>query len=54
MSDSIQTGGKKKRAPSDYNKFMAKEYKKLKAENPDLKATEIFKKAAANWKNHKK
>ena len=62
MSDSIQSGdpatllggGKnKKKAPSAYNKFMAKEYKRIKAENPNLKATDIFKKAAANWKKQK-
>ena len=45
---------KAKRAPSEYNKFMAKEYKRIKAEHPQWKATDIFKKAAAGWKDHKK
>ena len=44
---------KKKRAPTAYNKFMATEYKKIKAAHPDMKATEIFKKAASGWKKAK-
>lgn len=41
---------KVKRAPSAYNKYMAKELKKLKKKHPRSKHTVLFKRAAKSWK----
>lgn len=49
-----QEGGKTKRAPSAYNKFMAKEIKRVKKENSKLSHQDAFKQAAGNWTKAKK
>ena len=41
---------KKKRAPTEYNKFMSKELKKLKEEKPDMDNKDRFEAAAKAWK----
>lgn len=42
---------KAKRPLSPYNLFVKKTFPVIKAENPDLKGTEILKKVAAAWKS---
>jgi hypothetical protein len=42
---------KKKQEPSTYNKFMKKEFERLKIENPELCHKERFKIAAQLWRN---
>lgn len=44
---------KKKREPTDYNKFVGEECKKLRVKNPDMLHTEIFKLAVDKWKENK-
>jgi len=41
---------KTKRAPSAYNKYMAKTLKQLKKKHPRSKHTVLFKRAAKSWK----
>lgn len=42
-----------KREPSEYNKFMSEEIKKLRQEFPDTDVKELMKKVAVKWKEHK-
>jgi hypothetical protein len=42
---------KEKKEPSSYNKFMKKEFERLKIENPELSHKERFKIAALLWKD---
>lgn len=44
---------KKHREPTEYNKFIAEEYKKIKEKNPSLARIEIFKEAVKNWSENK-
>lgn len=44
---------KKTRAPSEFNKFVGSEIKKIKTETPDIKHTEAFKTAVERWKSKK-
>jgi chromosome condensin MukBEF ATPase and DNA-binding subunit MukB len=41
---------KKKREPTEYNKFIGSESKKIKKEHPDVEYKEIFKMATAKWR----
>lgn len=42
-----------KREPSEYNKFMSEEIKKLRQEFPDTEVKELMKKVAVKWKESK-
>tara|TARA_B100000795_G_scaffold261136_1_gene237629 strand:- start:4002 stop:4331 length:330 start_codon:yes stop_codon:yes gene_type:complete len=42
-----------KREPSIYNKFMAEELKKLKADHPEKKQPELMKLAVKKWNDNK-
>jgi hypothetical protein len=44
---------KPKKKPSEYNLFIADEYKKIKANNPDMNNKQIFKQCTENWKKSK-
>ena len=44
---------KPKKKPSEYNLFIADEYKKIKANNPDMNNKQIFKQCTENWKKNK-
>lgn len=45
-----KVAAKVKRAPSAYNKYMAKTLKQLKKKHPKTSHTVLFKKAAKSWK----
>jgi len=47
---SKKVASKVKRAPSAYNKYMAKTLKQLKKKHPRSKHTVLFKRAAKSWK----
>ena len=40
---------KKKREPSDYNRFMSEQYKIIQKENPAIDSKSIFKMVTAKW-----
>ena len=43
-----QKGGNK-RKPSEYNKFMSDEMRKIKEDNPNMEQTKVMQKAAKEW-----
>ena len=51
---SSKTSGKKKRAPTAYQKHMKKELARLKKKHPRTPHSTLFKRAAKSWKGANK
>ena len=45
---------KKKRVPSAYQKFCAKERPKIKRDHPNMKPQDVMKEFGKRWQKHKK
>ena len=44
---------RRRREPSDYNRYVSETVKEIKAERPDIQMKEAFKLAGERWKEHK-